>query len=382
MVFNTPLVFTGDSDTSSTAHAYVGGGATTTYGYYTYVPSVDIDVDAASVYATSFNAVKDGLTNLSVTVNESSSNDLDVLAVRRISGTTDFWYYGHAASGGDTLSVSGLNSSTSHDVKVTVYAVADGTESEYTHSVSTNGSGVLTINAQDTYTGSTTYAGSSIKQISVEDTGTEVAKFLPTTIAVADTTGTDALSKTWTLTRSYPANTVAYAPSQLVNKEFIHLFEGSPRISNCPQFETHMEFSVVMQLRRFWDSGRFDILKLHNSESEGLTVYFEDDYIKASFKEGDDTERVEWQETSYGDWHLVIVRRDPEGNFSLVVDSTEQDSIPVSPRRSVFTTPLESSVLSEGAISTWNARFGLAQFGFFDFYLTDAQITLLSSQIS
>ena len=131
------------------------------------------------------------------------------------------------------MAISGLaNANASHDVKVTVYNVANGNETEYTNAVTASG-GVITIDAQDTYTGSTTYAGSSIKQISVEHSGSEVAKFLPTTIAVGATTGADSVDagQTWTLTRTFPASSVAYAPSQLVNKDSIHVFEGSPQDS-------------------------------------------------------------------------------------------------------------------------------------------------------
>ena len=102
MVFSSPISFSGESDTSASAHAYVDGGSTTNFGYYTYSPTVDIDLNGVSAYSASFNAVIDGTTNLTTTVNEASSNDLDILAMRRIGGTTNFWYYGHAASGGDT----------------------------------------------------------------------------------------------------------------------------------------------------------------------------------------------------------------------------------------------------------------------------------------
>tara|TARA_R110000868_G_scaffold85191_3_gene239741 strand:+ start:148 stop:1062 length:915 start_codon:yes stop_codon:yes gene_type:complete len=304
--------------------------------------------------------------------------------MRRIGGTTNFWYYGHAASGGDTLSINNLGISTSHYIKVTVYTVETGAEVEYTHSKTTDGSGVLTIEAQDTYTGSTTYAGSSIKQISVEESSIEVAKFLPTTIPVSAVAGADSVnaSNTWTLTRTFPVDTVAYAPSQLVDKDSIHVFEGSPLIRKPIMFETYMDFSVVMQIRRFWDSGTFDVFKLHTADSEGLTVYFEDSYLKSSFTQGTNVERVEWQETGYGSWHLIVIRRDAEGNFSLVVDDTEADSSATSTVLSAFTNEISTAVLSEGVGGTWNARFGLAELGFFDRYLSDGEITLLSSQIS
>ena len=393
MVFNrtdglyvTPNFVFGETDVTIDAHAYIDGGPTDTYGYYTYSsPAVDIDLNGVSAYSASFNSVLNGVTNLTTTVNEASSNDLDILAMRRIGGTTDFWYYGHAASGGDTLAISGLaNPGASHDIEVTVYDVTNGNEDVYTHTVTASGT-VITIDAQDTYTGSTTYAGSSIKQISIKHSGTEVAKFLPTTIAVDATTGADEIApstQTWTLTRTFPASSVAYAPSQLVNKDSIHVFEGSPKIYRPIKFETYMPFSVVMQIRRFWDSGTYDIFKLHTSDSDGLTIYFEDDYLKASFTQGSVVERVEWQETNYGSWHSVVVRRDPGGNFSLVVDGTEQDTESASSSILTFANEITLGVLGEGAAGEFNPRFGLAEFGMFDRYLSDAEITLLDTQIS
>ena len=381
MIFNTPLNFVGQTTQGLSSPAYIDGGGTPNFGSYTYVPTVDIDLSAVDVYASTFTAT--GPTNIQTTVVEAASNDLDILAMRRIGGETDFWYFGAAASGGDTLSIDGLTASTIHDVKVTVYSVTDGTETEYTHSVATDGSGVLTIDAQDTYTGSTTYAGSSIKQISVEESSVEVAKFLSTTIAVTDTTGADSVnaSNTWTLTRTFPASSVAYAPSQLVDKEFMHMYEGSLKLNKPLKIETYMPFSVVFNIRRFWNSGTFDIFKLHNVDSDGLTVYFEDDYLKASFTNSTVVERVEWQETGYGEWHTVVVRRDANGNFSLVVDGVEED---VSAAAVVlpFENEISSSVLGHGAASEFNARFGLSQFAMFERYLEDNEITLLVSQLS
>ena len=383
MLYSSPISFVGEGVTPIDSQAYIMGGGAGDYAVYTYVPDVDIDCANASVYDTSFDGADGSGGTVTVTVNKAATNYFDVLAARPINGATSFWYFGHAASGGDTLSINGLSASTSHDVKVTVYDVADGTETEYTHALSTDGTGLLTIDAQDTYTGSVTYAGSSIKQISVEESSTEVAKFLPTTIPVTAITGADSVnsSNTWTLTRNIPANTVVYAPSQLVDIPFVHAYEGQPGLSHPAKVETHLPFSVAFKIRRFWNTGTFDIYKLHSVDSDGLTVYFEDAYLKASFTAGSVVERLSWEESDIGAWNIIVIRRDPSGNFSMVVNGNEVDYTAAS-IDSAFGNEITVAALSEGSNGQWNSRFGLAEFCWFNRYLSDSEITLLNSQIS
>lgn len=383
MLYSSPISFVGEGVTPIDSQAYIMGGGAGDYAVYTYTPDVDIDCANASVYDTSFDGADSGGNAITVTLTKAATNYFDVLAARPIGGQTAFWYFGHAASGGDTLSIDGLSASTSHVVKVTVYNAATGVETEYSHAVTADGSGVLTISAQDIYTGSTTYAGSSIKQISVEESSIEVAKFLPTTILATATTGADSVNSnnTWTLTRNFPASNVAYAPSQLVDKSFIHAYEGQPSLSHPAKIETHLAFSVVFKIRRFWNTGTFEVYKLHSVDSDGLTVYFEDDYLKASFTAGSVVERLAWQESAVGEWNTVVIRRDPSANFSMVVNGSEVDSTAVAVD-SVFENEITVAGLSEGSNGAWNPRFGLAEFCWFNRYLFDSEITLLNSQIS
>lgn len=397
MLFQTPLTFSGDSDTTSSAHAYIDGDSTTTFGRFEYSPSLDVDLSGVSVYSTTFNATTSASTSpVTVTVDGTAAGnkDLDVLAMRRVGGTADTWYYGHAASGGDTLTINGLSNSTAYDVVTRVVNTTTGGASNKVNSVTTNGSGVLTITPATVYEASTsnTFSGLTLNQIAIQangtgPSGTNLAKFLPTTIGTGATTGADSVnaSNTWTLTRNFPASSVAYAPSQLVNKESLHVYEGSPYLHNPPAVESYHPFSVFLQVRRFWTASAgtdYDIFKLLNATNQGLKIFYDGPAIKATFTDGTNTETVTWTESpTYGTWHEIVVRRSADVGFSLVVNGTEQ-SVVATAVNVPFTTATSSATFGEGAASEFNARFGLAQFAFFDRRLSDTEITLLNSQIT
>ena len=385
LVFDAPISFTGSSDTSSSAHAYVGGDDVDDFGMYVYSPTLDIDLSAVAVYADSFTATDSGGASVTLTVNQASSNDLDVLAMRQLSGA-DVWYFGAAASGGDTLSVGGLANSTAYDVKPTVVDVSGATSpTQYTHSVTTDGSGNLDLTAATIYTGSEDYSGATLTKIEVEPSGggTRVAYFLPSTIVPTATSGVDDDGKTWTLTRSFPgSSSTAYAPSQVVDRDILHVYEGSPSMHNPPPIESYHPFSVLLQVRRFWTSGTYDIFRLENATNQGLRVFYDDGAIKATFTDNTNTETVTWTESpSFGDWHWLVVRRDPANGLELIVNGTSQ-STATAAVVSTFTTATNSATFGQGAASEFNARFGLAEFAFFDRRLSDIEITLLGTEIS
>ena len=398
MIFKTPLTFTGDSDTSTNNHAYIDGDATKTYGKFTYSPSVDVDLSGVSVYSTSFNASLPDSATSTVTVDvdgaAAGDKDFDVLAMRRIGGTTDTWYFGHAASGGDTLTINGLSNSTAYDVVTRVVNTTTGGATNKVNSVTTNGSGVLTLTPATVYEASTsnTFSGLTLNQITIQangtgPSGTNLAKFLPTTIGTGATTGADSVdaSHTWTLTRNFPASSVAYAPSQLINKESIHAYEGTLTMYNPPELEAYHPFSVAMQVRRFWTASAgtdYTIFKLLNAANQGLHIYYDGPAIKATFTDGTDTETVTWTESpTYGSWHEVVVRRDPTIGFSLVINGTEQSTVAAAITKT-FSSATSLASFGEGAAGAWNARFGLAQFAYFNRRLSDAEITLMNSQIT
>lgn len=385
LVFDAPISFTGSSDTSSSAHAYVGGDDVDDFGMYVYSPTLDIDLSAVAVYADSFTVNDSGGASVTLTVNQASSNDLDVLAMRQLSGA-DVWYFGAAASGGDTLSVGGLGSSTAYDVKPTVVDVSGATSpTQYTHSVTTDVSGNLDLTAATIYSGSEDYSGATLTEIQVVTNpgGSRVAYFLPSTIGASATSGVDDDGKTWTLTRSYPgSSSTAYAPSQVVDRDILHVYEGSPTMHNPPPIESYHPFSVLLQVRRFWTSGTYDIFRLENATNQGLRVFYDDGAIKATFTDNTNTETVTWTETpSFGNWHWLVVRRDPANGLELIVDGTSE-STATAAVASTFTTATNSATFGQGAASEFNARFGLAEFAFFDRRLSDIEITLLGTEIS
>jgi hypothetical protein len=388
LVFDAPISFTGSSDTSSSAHAYVGGDDVDDFGMYVYSPTLDIDLSAVAVYADSFTATDSGGASVTLTVNQASSNDLDVLAMRQLSGA-DVWYFGAAASGGDSLSIDGLSASTAYRVIPTVVDPSDGSTStaDFTD-FTTDVSGVLTITAQDDYDGaSALYQGITVTQIDVQPSGggSSVATFLPGTIASTATTGADSVTpaNTWTLTRSYPgSSSTAYAPSQVVDRDILHVYEGSPSMHNPPSLESYHPFSVLLQVRRFWTSGTYEIFRLENTTNQGLRVFYDDGAIKATFTDNTNTETVTWTESpSFGDWHWLVVRRDPANGLELIVDGTSE-STATAAVASTFTTATNSATFGQGAASEFNARFGLAEFAFFDRRLSDIEITLLGTEIS
>ena len=187
------------------------------------------------------------------------------------------------------------------------------------------------------------------------------------------------------MTRNFPASSVAYAPSQLINKNFLHAYEGSPSLNNCPELEIHKDYSVLLQVRRFWTASAgtdYDIFKIEDTSGKGLKIFYDGPAIKATFKDGTNTETVSWTESpTYGTWHWIVVRRDPTNGLSLIVNGTEQATATATVDVT-FALPTTLAKFSEGAASEFNARFGLAEYVFFDRKLTDAEITLLNSQIT
>ena len=135
-------------------------------------------------------------------------------------------------------------------------------------------------------------------------------------------------------------------------------------------------------MRRFWTSGTYDIFRLENATNQGLRVFYDDGAIKATFTDNTNTETVTWTESpSFGDWHWLVVRRDPSNGLELIVDGTSQ-STATATVVSTFTTATSSATFGQGDVSEFNARFGLAEFAFFDRRLSDIEITLLGTEIS
>lgn len=395
-IFNAPLTFTNSGLTSSSAHAYIDGDATTTYEFFGYEdPLLHIDFTGLAPYTTTFNStltVSGTSSNLNTTVYPSppADNDYRVMAIKsELDGNSDptLWYFGSApASYGDTLTAA-LSASTSYDVKPYAVTTSDGTVTSTVHTIAADGSGDLTL---DTTIESNYYSDKTLTKIEVYDstdgsaTGSRVAYYLPTTIAASAVSGIDDDTVTWTLSRNFPASSVAYVPAQSLSKDAIHMYEGSPYINNSPTIEVYDKFSIALQVRRFWnDTGlTMDIYRLENSDGYGLHVYYDGSSIKADFTDGTNTESVSYTESpAFGDWHVVIVRRNPESGFVLNVDGTDIQTASISATASLIN-PINVASIGQGAANTFASRFALAHYAFFDRYLTDNEITLLNSEIS
>jgi hypothetical protein len=396
MLFNSEITFPGVSDTSSADHAVVNGDPVDDYGLFTYTPTIDINLSSVAKYASSFDATTydaGATSSLTTTVNKSSSNDLDILAMRKHQTYGSLWHFGntYGTGNGDDLVVSGLTSGT---YDWTVFKITPSTGAIDSSSTGTTSAGVtsITFSADD-------YGGDTILSIEVVATGDSfgtgasagsnpVAFFQYNTIDTIDSatesSGTDDHGATWTLTRGWPTGGT-YSPSQPIDKDMIHMYESSPAIANSPDLEHWSPFSVAMQIRRFWTGTEgvdtYDILKIQNSDGHGLHVYYDGPKLKADYNDGTETESVEWTESpDYGSWHRVVIRRN-KTHLSLVVNGTSVDTATIA-LTSPFSSETTLANLSEGALSSWVPRFGLAHFGFFARYLEDNEITLLESEIS
>lgn len=390
MIADSEIEFTGSSVLSDSPHAYVDGGSTTSYDVYAYLPTIDIDIADASVYDSSFAAVTrnaGSLGSLTVTVNSSSTNDIDILAMRPHPTYNNLWYFGHTygTGNGDTLSVTGLPSA-DYDWVIHKITTSDGT----VDSTTTGSSSSVTqidFSADD-------YGGQTILAIEVMTSGgtagtplspgaNAVAYFTADTIASTETSGLDEFDYTWEISRTWPTGG-SYAPSQVIDIPMIHVYESAPYIHNPASLEIYSTFSYVFKLRRLWTGTEgvdtYNIFSALNDDSYGLSVYYDGPKIKVEFSDGTLTESVEYVESpTFGDWHNVVIRRD-SGGLSLVVDGVEHDSTPMV-LATPFVSPTSNHYFSEGALNVWNPRFALGEYAFFSRYLSDAEITLLESQI-
>lgn len=388
MIFDSQIAFTGGGSTSSSDHAYVDGKATATYGVFTYRPTIDIDVRQASVYDSSFDILtysngSGGI--LSVTANQSVSNDIDIIAMRTHDTYGNLWYFGHTygTGNGDTLSVTGLPLG---DYSWVVFTITPSSGGVSSTSGSSTGVTQIDFSADD-------YGGQTILAIEVMTSGgTEgsppnpganvVAYFTPDTIPSTDSSSIDSEGYTWEIDRTW-ATGGAYAPSQVIDKNMIHMYESTPHIANPGSIEIYSSFSFALQVRRLWTGTEgvdtYNILSAVNSDYYGLNLYYDGPKIKADFYDGTTTESVEYVEDAVGEWHTIVIRRNSDG-LSMVVDGVEEDSTPM-----MLTVPFNHQIdnlyFSQGELNEWNSRFALAQYAFFTRYLTDTEITLLESQI-
>lgn len=397
MINNAVFSFTGSGSTSSENHAYVDGGGVSDFGLTTYTPLLDIDVSGVAKYADSFNAThttSTTTTNVPVTVNQTASTDVNFLAMEQHGTHGDLWYFGD----NDTLAVAGLPSA-SYDWRVVTVNPANGAlvNNDVTGTTATSFSWDDSTNP-----GAFLNGGASIVSIDIIPNGgsfgsngaqsaASVAYFTPSTIGAAanpaSCTGTDNKSKTWTLTRAFPAVTDAYAPSQKIDKPAIQAYKGAPVIAEAPQLEYYTPFSIGMQVRRHWTASsgtEYNIFSLLNTESspQGLKIYYKDGTLKASFTDGTFTETASYTETTFGGWRNVVVQRDPNTGLRLYVDGALAETAAINANLVNFTSPTSVGTFGQGTASQYYARFSISQFAFYDRFLSTNEISLLNSQLS
>ena len=398
MINNAVFTFTGSGSTSSENHAYVDGSGVDDFATVTYSPLVDLDLSGAAKYATDIDTgakktVGSTVTNIPLTVNE-PTEDVNLLAMEPsdthnydASAAKQLWYFGN----NDTLAVSGL-SSANYDWRVTRVNTSTGAL------VTADGGGTATSFSF----AAGTYGGQSIVSIDViPDGGTfgsngvqsaaSVAFFTPSTIGAATNpascTGTDNKSKTWTLTRTFPTVTTAYAPSQLIDKPAVQAYKGAPVIAEAPQIEYYTPFSIAMQVRRHWTASsgtEYNIFSLLNTEStpQGLKIFYVDGKLRATFSDGNFTETVSFTETPFGNWKNVVVQRDPQTGFRLYVNGTLAETATINTSLAPFASPTSVGTFGQGTASQYFARFSLSHFAYYDRFLSTNEISLLNSQLT
>jgi hypothetical protein len=398
MINNAVFTFTGSGSTSSENHAYVDGSGVDDFATVTYSPLIDLDLSGATKYATDIDTgakktVGSTVTNIPLTVNE-PTKDVNLLAMEASdthnydsSAAKQLWYFGN----NDTLAVSGL-SSANYDWRVTRVNTSTGAL------VTADGGGTATSFSF----AAGTYGGQSIVSIDViPDGGTfgsngvqsaaSVAFFTPSTIGAATNpascTGTDNKSKTWTLTRTFPTVTTAYAPSQLIDKPAVQAYKGAPVIAEAPQIEYYTPFSVAMQVRRHWTASsgtEYNIFSLLNTEGtpQGLKIFYVDGKLRATFSDGNFTETVSFTETPFGNWKNVVVQRDPQTGFRLYVNGTLAETATINTSLAPFASPTSVGTFGQGTASQYFARFSLSHFAYYDRFLSTNEISLLNSQLT
>ena len=130
-------------------------------------------------------------------------------------------------------------------------------------------------------------------------------------------------------TKLFGSSADSYAPSQLVNKESIHFYEGSPSLHNVPPLVAFSVLCIFTNKKILNTSAGtdYDIFKILNATNQGLKIFYDGPAIKATFTDGSNTETVTWTESpTYGTWHKVVVRRDGANGLSLVINGTEEST--------------------------------------------------------
>lgn len=384
MFFNSYNASLSPSDTESEAVAYVNNTAVLNYAEYTYSPTFDIDFSNYANYAESGTAG-----TLTVTVNTTASNDNDIKVFRTNSTSGNLWHFGSAASGqGDTLSVTGLDSGTNyytfmHEVN------EDGTITTIDITSGTPVTGVTQIDfsADD-------YGGKDIYSVEVCDADTNgggtspgsdaVAYYTTSTLSAGASAGTDALSASWELNRSWPADSYFYVPSQVIDRSYFSTYEGTLDVKKKLHLENYSSVSVSGAFRRHWTdaSTEYNIYKVVNSSGQGLQLKYSGTKFVATYSDGTLTETVEWTESPvYGSWHVYAVRRSAQSGLELWVDGTLVDSADAEDLE-VFGSVTRTAEIGEGNSNTFNPRVEVASLTIYDRYLSNPEIALLNSELS
>lgn len=229
---------------------------------------------------------------------------------------------GDTVSLGDTLAVN-MGSADNYYWTITYF---DDTTTQVNESTTT-----ITWDADD-------YGGTLIKDITVRTGshgGTVVAQFLPAIVAGSTTSGPDAYSKTWTLTRSFEAgSSFYYEPSAVVDRPYFLPVEAQNNIyaplapwGGGTDATVRGAFTHLMLVRRQWKSGITGWVEtgillsteliFGSVQSDGFRYEYLNDTIKFSYSDGVGAYWFEWDEFAAGrtgEWNLIGIRACPAKN--------------------------------------------------------------------
>lgn len=389
-----------------TAAITTGAWAAEADGNYNYsadnaVTKLDINfnTDPVTNYDASFTATVGGTVTVTDNGGE-NTNQMHGMVQSVVSGDT--FYFGKSplqfdggnpANSGDDLVA--LVANGTYDWKMTYVDITDDATplTETVTSVAATGGTGITWDADN-------YGDRSIVQLEVVltasgvfDSGNDEAMFLPSTIPPDGTTqegvttGADSATLgpvTWELDRAYHTGVdEEYLPSQVINRDFIHMQDGVITIEKVKPVDIHTPVTYVMVLRTFHTGGTDDILRHQDDNTNGVLVQFSGTDVVASITDGTNTlGPITWTAEAdgrIGYWNVVAVRYCPICGLAININGIERASDTTPDLTDLLVGANDQIILGEAGDLK---DFGLAGFAMFDRHLTDAELVKLNDEMN
>lgn len=333
-----PIAGTGDSGSIWTISK--GGWSpepNDSYDYSSANASVVLDVDfvtnASSNYTTSITPS----VGPAITINDNggdNTNNMYGLVQSATSGDTFYFgaaplAFGGPATSGDTLTA--LVPNNTYDWKMTYVDPTDDATplTQTVTSVTTTGGTGITWDSD-------TYGDRAIIKLEVVlnssgvfDSGNDEALLLPSTIQPNGQTQEGVSSHvdtatngptTWELDRVYYAG--EYMPSQVIDRNILHLQNGVMTIEKPPELDINLCISYSFLIRTHHSNAAQDYIMRHlDGSGNGISIWFNGTAVEASITDGTRTVGpVSWDIASdqrVGYWNLVCVTYGPSEGLQV-----------------------------------------------------------------